>query len=108
MLLEIFLVSGPVIETMMHWKTLTAFGDARLVICYCLNFQQEMKRDEDPRPNLIAPKDIEGKHMYIHSNYDTEIFFCILSEKDPFVGFAEASILMNCKIQTICVKANIS
>ena len=57
---------------MMQWKTLTAFGDARLVICYCLNFQQEMKRDEDPRPKLIAPKDIEGISMYIHSNYDTE------------------------------------
>ena len=33
--------------------------------------------------------------------------FHILSGKDPFVGFAEASILMNCKIQTMCVKTNI-
>ena len=32
--------------------------------------------------------------------------FHILSGKDPFVGFAEASILMNCKIQTLCVKTN--
>ena len=33
--------------------------------------------------------------------------FHILSGKDPFVGFAEASILMNCKIQTLCLKTNI-
>ena len=26
---------------------------------------------------------------------------------NPFVAFAEASILMNCKIQTMCVKTNI-
>ena len=33
--------------------------------------------------------------------------FHILSGKDPFAVFAEASILMNCKIQTMCVKTNI-
>ena len=27
---------------------------------------------------------------------------------NPFVAFAEASILMNCRIQTMCVKTNIS
>ena len=31
----------------------------------------------------------------------------ILSGKDPLVVFAEASILMNCKIQTLCVKTDI-
>ena len=31
----------------------------------------------------------------------------IFSGSDPFVVFAKASILMNCKIQTICVKINI-
>ena len=33
--------------------------------------------------------------------------FHIFSGKNPFVGFAEASILTNCKIQTLCVKTNI-
>ena len=33
--------------------------------------------------------------------------FHILSGKDPFAVFAEASILTNCKIQTLCVKTNI-
>ena len=47
------------IETMMEWKVLTAFGDAALasVICYCLNFQQGLKRDQ----KLILTKDITGK-----------------------------------------------
>ena len=48
---------------MMQWKTFTAFGDATLAstICYCLNFQQEMNREENPRPKLILTKDITGK-----------------------------------------------
>ena len=63
MLLEIFLVSGPMIETMMQWKTLTAFGATALAstICYCLNFQQGSKRDENHIPKLISPKDIKGE-----------------------------------------------
>ena len=58
-----FLASGPMIETMSQWKALIAFGDSSLAsaICYCLNFQQGMKRDENPRPKLISPVDIEGK-----------------------------------------------
>ena len=61
--LYIFLASGPMIETMMHWKALTAFGDNELAstICNCLNFQQGLKRDEIPRPKLISTKDITGK-----------------------------------------------
>ena len=30
-------------------------------ICYFLNFQQELKRGENPRPKLITTKDITGK-----------------------------------------------
>ena len=58
-----FLALGPMIETLMQWKALIAFGDTRLAstICYCLNFQQGLKRDENPRPKLISPKDITGK-----------------------------------------------
>ena len=33
--------------------------------------------------------------------------FHIFSGKNPFVVFAKASIIMNCKIQTMCVKTNI-
>ena len=64
MLLEIFLVSGPMIETMMQWKTLTAFGDAAIAstICYCLNFQQELNRDESPRPKLKIEGKVEIHH----------------------------------------------
>ena len=40
-------------------------------------------------------------------DYGTKVNFHILSGKNPFVGFAEASIIMNCKIQTMCVKTNI-
>ena len=58
-----FLVLGPMIETRMQWKALIAFGDASLAstIFHCLNFQQEMERDENPRPKLISPADITGK-----------------------------------------------
>ena len=62
-LLYIFLASGPMIETTMQWKALSAHGDSTLAstICYCLNFQQGLKRNEIPRPKLISPKDITGK-----------------------------------------------
>ena len=57
------LASGPMIETMSQWKPLIAFGDTSLAsaICYCLNFQQGLKRGGNPRPKLISPKDITGK-----------------------------------------------
>ena len=60
--LKIFSGSGPVIETMMRWKALTAFGDSTLAstICYCLNFQQRLRKDEMPEPKLISPEDIAG------------------------------------------------
>ena len=60
--LKIFLGPGPMIETIMQWNVLTAFGDSTLAstICYCLNFQQRLKRDEMPEPKLISPKDIAG------------------------------------------------
>ena len=64
-----FLASGPLIETMMQWRPLTALNDFGLVstTCYCLNFQQRMKKDENPRPKLISPIDIEGKISKIHN-----------------------------------------
>ena len=37
------------------------FGLMALTICYCLNFQQGLKRGENPRPKLISTKDITGK-----------------------------------------------
>ena len=36
-----------------------------------------------------------------------KMHFHILSGSNPFVVFAKASIIMNCKIQTMCVKTNI-
>ena len=58
-----FPASGPLIKTMMQWKALAVFGDTTLAsaICYCLNVQQGLKRDENPRPKLISPKDVAGK-----------------------------------------------
>ena len=58
-----FPASGPLIETMTQWKALAIFGDTRLAstICYCLNFQQGLKRAENLRPKLISPFEIEGK-----------------------------------------------
>ena len=49
--------------TMMQWKVLAGLGDNGLasVICYCLNFQQELNRDGNPIPKLISPKEITGK-----------------------------------------------
>ena len=63
-----FLALCPMVKTMMQWKTLAAFGYTELAsaICYCLNFQQEPNRDENPNPKLISPKDITGKTK-IHS-----------------------------------------
>ena len=60
---EIFLVSGPMIETMMQWKALSIFGDSTFssTICCCLNFHQGSMRNESPRPKLISPKDIAGE-----------------------------------------------
>lgn len=51
------------IETLMQWKSLTAFGATTLIstICYCLNFQQALKRDENLRPKLIKELEIAGK-----------------------------------------------
>ena len=49
---------------MMQLKALIATnGTIELAsgICYCLNFQQGLKRDEKPRPKLILPFDIAGK-----------------------------------------------
>ena len=48
---------------MVQWKALSAFGDSILAstICYCLNFQQGLKRNEIPRPKLISPNEITGK-----------------------------------------------
>ena len=78
---KIFLASGPmretmvlnraIIETMVQWKAWIAFGDSTLssTICYCLNFQQGLKRDENPRPKLISTKDITGKTKISHWVY---------------------------------------
>ena len=68
------------IETMMQWKALSAFGDNILTstICYCLNFTQGLKRDENPRPKLIFPTNIQGESINefvlndMSCNYDTE------------------------------------
>ena len=51
------------IETMMQWKALSAFGDTKLAstICFCLNHQQGLNRDQNHRPKLILTKDITGK-----------------------------------------------
>ena len=51
---------------MMQWRPLAAVGDAKLAstICFCLNHQQRLKRNESPRPELISPKDIAGKIIY--------------------------------------------
>ena len=56
------LASGPMIETMSQWKPLIAFGDTSLAsaICYCLNFQQRLRKDEMPESKLISPEDIAG------------------------------------------------
>ena len=45
---------------MMQSKAWTAFGDSTLAsaIYYCLNFQQGLNKDENPRPELILPTDI--------------------------------------------------
>ena len=53
---------------MVKWKALIAFGDTSLVstICYCLNFQQELNRDEMPKAKLIPPMDIAGKIKIYH------------------------------------------
>ena len=58
-----FLALGPMIETMSQWKALIAFGNTALAstVCYCLNFQQGLNGDENPRPKFISPKDITGK-----------------------------------------------
>ena len=58
-----FLASSPMIEIMSQWKALISFGDSTLAsaICYCLNFQQGLKRNEIPRPKLISPNEITGK-----------------------------------------------
>ena len=52
---KIFLESGPMIETMMEWRPLTAFGDdvVASTIGHCLNFQQGPNRDDRPRAKLI-------------------------------------------------------
>ena len=52
------LASGPMIETMMQWKPLIAFGATPLLstIWYCLNLWSE-----NSRPKLTSPKDNPGK-----------------------------------------------
>ena len=64
----LFLASGPMIETMSQWKALIAFGDSTLAtaICYCLNFQQGMNKDENSKPRLLSPKDIAGETKIYH------------------------------------------
>ena len=104
----IFVASGPVVETMMQCKALSVFGDLASAICYCLNFQQGLKRDENL---LISPIDIEGKttniiefmEIDVSCDYDSKNEFMVFPGGSPFVVFARASILMNCKIQTMCV-----
>ena len=65
------------IETMVQWKALTSFGTTALAstICYCLNFQQGLNRDEILRAKLISPMEIAGKieiFFLWSSNYDTK------------------------------------
>ena len=58
------LASAPPIETIMQWKGLAVPGDTYTLastLRYCLNFQQGLKRGENPRPKLISTKDIAGK-----------------------------------------------
>ena len=59
------LASGPMIETMMQWKPVTAFGATPLLstIWYCLKLQQRLKRDKNPTHKTISPEDIAGKTM---------------------------------------------
>ena len=66
---------------MVQWKALTSFGTTALAstICYCLNFQQGLNRDEIPRAKLISPTEIAGKikiNLFmvidVSSNYDTK------------------------------------
>ena len=45
--------------------------------------------------------------IFVYCDYGAKVNFHILSGKNPFVGFAEASIIMNKRIQTMCVKTNI-
>ena len=68
MYILVFLALGPMIETMSQWKSLISFGDTALAstICYCLNFQQGLRTDENPEPKLISPRDIEGKTKLCH------------------------------------------
>ena len=65
------LALGPIIETMMQWKALIAFGTSTLAstICYSLNFHQGSNRDENPKPKLISTKDITGKTKISHWVY---------------------------------------
>ena len=87
MLLKIFLASGHMIQTMMQWKALAAFGDTSpaLAICHCLNFQQGLKRDdESPRQKLISPKDIAGetKNLFLSLwNYDIKNDYSFIFRK---------------------------
>ena len=53
---------------MMQLKALIATNgtiESASAICYCLNFQQGLKRDEKPIPKLISPFDIAGKTKII-------------------------------------------
>ena len=75
------LALGPIIETMMQWKALIAFGTTTLAstICYCLNFQQGVKRNENPRPKLMSSKDITGKKN--HWTNDTKKDYTFIFRK---------------------------
>ena len=114
-----FLALGPMIETMMQWKALIAFGGTTTLastICYCLTFQQGLNRDESPRPKLILPIDIKGKTKNIiefvvidvSCDYDNNTKHSYFSGSTPFVMFAKASTFMKYKIQTLCIKSNVS
>ena len=69
----------------MEWKPLTAFGNTKLAstICYCLNFQQGLNRDEISRAKL----DIEGETKsviefgIIDLSYDTNSEYLFVFRK---------------------------
>ena len=62
MLPNIFLASGPTIETMIQWKALLACGNTSLAsaIYHCLNFQQGLEKLENLRPKLIFATNFPG------------------------------------------------
>ena len=78
-------LSRALIKTMVQWRALMAIDGGTLAstICHCLNFQQELKRDEKPEPKSHI--DIEGKKYIIRvdvsCDYDTKNYFSYLFRK---------------------------